>query len=71
MRTLVDIEESHLRELDVIAARERRSRAALVRQAIAEYLDKKESTSLDHAFGLWGDHRIDGLDYQSKVRSEW
>lgn len=71
MRTLVDIEDQHVRELDTIAARERRSRASLVREALAEYLSRKASTSLDEAFGLWGDRKTDGLAYQEKVRSEW
>lgn len=71
MRTLVDIDESHLKELDRLASRERRSRAAMVREAIAEYLDKRTPQALDDAYGLWGERKVDGLRYQEKVRSEW
>jgi predicted transcriptional regulator len=71
MRTLVDIDEPHLRELDRLASRERRSRAAMVREAIAEYLDKRTPQALDDAYGLWGERKVDGLHYQEKVRSEW
>ena len=71
MRTLVDIDEPHLRELDRLASRERRSRAAMVRQAIAEYLDRRAPQVFDGAYGLWGDRKVDGLHYQEKVRGEW
>ena len=71
MRTLVDIDEPHLKELDRLANRERRSRAAMVREAIAEYLDKRTPQALDDAYGLWGERNVDGLRYQEKVRSEW
>jgi predicted transcriptional regulator len=71
MRTLVDIDERHLRELDRLASRERRSRAAMVREAIAEYLDRRAPQARDEAYGLWGERTIDGLLYQEKVRSEW
>jgi metal-responsive CopG/Arc/MetJ family transcriptional regulator len=71
MRTLVDIDALHIRALDGMADREKRSRAALIRQAVAEYLEKRAASPLDHAFGLWGDRKIDGLEYQERLRSEW
>jgi predicted transcriptional regulator len=71
VRTLVDIHEPDLKELDRLASRERRSRAALVRQAISEYLDRRTPQALDDAYGLWGERKVDGLRYQEKVRSEW
>jgi predicted transcriptional regulator len=70
MRTVVDIDEPHLRELDLLASRERRSRGAMVREAIAEYPDRRAPQALDDAFGLWGERKIDGLRYQEKVRRE-
>ncbi|WP_274626528.1 ribbon-helix-helix protein, CopG family [Arvimicrobium flavum] len=71
MRTLVDIEEAHLRELDRLAKKKKKSRASIIRQAVAEYLEKRTPASLDEAFGLWGDRKVDGLEYQEKIRSEW
>jgi predicted transcriptional regulator len=71
MRTVVDIGETHLRKLDRLASRERRSRAAMIREAIAEYLDRRAPQALDDAFGLWGERKIDGLLYQENIRSEW
>jgi metal-responsive CopG/Arc/MetJ family transcriptional regulator len=71
VRILVDINPAHLRELDGMAGRERRSRAALIRQAVSEYLDKQSASQLGDAFGLWGDHKTDGVEYQEMMRSEW
>ncbi|WP_353644349.1 ribbon-helix-helix protein, CopG family [Mesorhizobium sp. WSM2239] len=71
MRILVDIDEPLLRRLDRLARRERRSRAAMVREAIAEYLDRRAPHVLDNAFGLWGERKTDGFVYQEKARSEW
>ena len=71
MRTLVDIEKPQLEKLDQHASRHKRSRAAVIRQAVAEYLKKHEEGGLKEAFGLWRDREVDGLEYQEKMRSEW
>jgi len=71
MRTLVDLGETQLQELDELSKEEKRSRAALIREAIDDFLNKRRSKLEGDAFGLWGKHRIDGLIYQKKVRSEW
>ena len=69
MRTLIDIPDDDLDRLDSLGRDEKRSRASMVREAIAEYLVHHETAS-DSAFGLWG-KQGDGLAYQKKVRSEW
>jgi hypothetical protein len=33
--------------------------------------DSKKRSGIDHAFGLWADRKIDGLEYQRKLRDEW
>jgi predicted transcriptional regulator len=71
MRALVDIDDSHIRELDRLAKDQKRSRAAVIREAVADYLDKRAQKTAEDAFGLWGKRKIDGLAYQEKVRSEW
>ena len=58
-------------ELDELSKREKRSRAALIRQAIDDYLRKRHHTQEGEAFGLWGKRKVDGLAYQEKVRGEW
>jgi hypothetical protein len=70
MRILVDIPDAELDSLNTIGVNERRSRAALIREAIADYLRGREPQRAD-AFGLWGKRKVDGLEYQTKVRAEW
>ena len=71
MRTLVDVGESQLQELDELSKEERRSRAALIREAIDDFLAKRRSKHEGDAFGLWGNRKVDGLVYQERLRSEW
>ena len=71
MRTLVDVGDTQLQELDELSKAEKRSRAALIREAIDDFLAKRRSQHEGEAFGLWGKRKVDGLAYQEKVRSEW
>lgn len=72
MRTLVDLGEDRVKELDKLSKQERKSRAALIRQAVDDYLSKqRRSAPQKRAFGLWKDVPIDGLEYQEKMRDEW
>ena len=71
MRTLVDLGDTQIEALDELSKKEKRSRAALIRQAIDDYLAKRHIKQEDDAFGLWGKRKVDGLAYQRKVRSEW
>jgi len=71
MRALIDLGDAQVRLLDELAKKERQSRAALIRQAIDEYLAKRRSKQIGDAFGLWGHRKTDGLAYQRKMRSEW
>lgn len=71
MRALVDIDELQIEKLDELARREKRSRAAVIREALREYLDARATEASSDAFGLWGDRTVDGLEYQERVRSEW
>jgi metal-responsive CopG/Arc/MetJ family transcriptional regulator len=71
MRALVDIPEAQLRALDELSRNEKQSRAALIRAAIDDYLAKRRRKQTRDAFGLWGSRRIDGMEYQERMRGEW
>lgn len=71
MRTIVDIGEAELQALDRIAEREQVSRAALVREAVADLLARRQAPAESEAFGLWGEGTVDGLAYQDTMRREW
>lgn len=70
MRTLIDIPDKQIRDLTDICRVEKISRAELIRQAISAYLEKKKPSEVE-AFGLWKERKVDGLEYQEQVRSEW
>lgn len=70
MRTLVDIPDRQIKELKAICEIEKVSRAEVIRQAIASYIEKKKPVTVE-AFGLWKKRKVDGLTYQERVRSEW
>ena len=71
MRILVDLGETQVQALDELAHKEKRSRAAVIRQAIDEYLVRRQKLEELDAFGLWGERKIDGLAYQEQVRGDW
>ena len=71
MRTLVDLGAAQIQALDDLSKKEKRSRAALIRQAIDDYLGKRRDRQESDAFGLWGKRKVDGLAHQEKVRGEW
>jgi predicted transcriptional regulator len=71
MRTLVDVGDAQVRELDELSKEEKRSRAALIREAIDDFLAKRRRKQAGDAFGLWGKPELDGLAYQNKLRNEW
>jgi len=71
MRALIDIEKHQIERLDELARRQRKSRAALIRHAVREYLDARTAEDAENAFGLWGNRDVDGLEYQERIRSEW
>ena len=70
MRTLVDLPESQLANLTALSVVRKTSRVALIREAIDEYL-KKNNPAPTESFGLWGLPRVDGLEYQKRMRDEW
>ena len=71
MRISVDLGETQIQALDELSKKEKRSRAALIRQAIDNYLAERHGKQESNAFGLWGHRKVDGLAYQEKVRCEW
>ena len=71
MRTLIDIPDVQLRALAALCERTRQPRAAVVREAIAEYLARHQGSVRDDAFGLWGPEGPDGLAFQERARAEW
>lgn len=70
-RALIDINQETLKKLDEIANIKHLSRAAVVRVAIDEFLQKNSICAAKNAFGILKQSPIDGLSLQEKLRGEW
>jgi hypothetical protein len=70
MRTLVDIPEPQLAKLAAISKARRLSRAEVIRQAIATYIETQPIRPEDAAFGIWKGVE-DGVEYQRRLRDQW
>ena len=71
-RTLVGFSDKDMQDLDALSAVKHISRAELIRQAVAMYIEKfKPAERSEDAFGLWKAKKMDGLGYQKKLREEW
>ena len=72
-RFLVDVPEDDVAQLDALARAEGKSRAAVLREAVANYLAAESKQGFEKYFGLWERHgsTVDGLDYERKLRGEW
>jgi len=70
MRTIVDIPEEKIKELDELGKKENQPRAVLIREAIGEYLHRRKENGLE-VFGLWKDKKIDSLKFERKIRKDW
>jgi len=71
MRTIIDVPDALIESLDQFCALEQRSRAALIREAITQYLKVKSVPAAEEAFGLWKKREVDGVQYQKSLRDEW
>lgn len=72
-RFLVDVPADDVRKLDEIAKREGKSRAAVLREAVSNYLEVCGKAGFEKYFGLWERHgsTVDGLEYERQLRGEW
>lgn len=71
MRTIVDIPDARVRELDRICKRRHVSRAAVIREAVDVLLELDTQANADRAFGIWRGHPVDALAFQRDLRAEW
>ncbi|MCU5773708.1 ribbon-helix-helix protein, CopG family [Erwiniaceae bacterium BAC15a-03b] len=70
-RIVIDLSEEDLRQLDNLKAIRDVSRAELIRQAMAAFLDRNRVGGNSNAFGLWGNKKVDGVIYENQMREEW
>lgn len=75
-RILADLPDDEIKRLDQLAFEQGKSRAAILREAVAAYRPQgpeADKTWLDKGFGLWARHGVeyDPHEYERKRRAEW
>lgn len=77
MRTIIELTDEQIKQLERICRRVGISRAEAVRRGVDLLLQQEQrredefTKALDAAFGMWKDRGIDGVEYQRKLRAEW
>ena len=72
-RILTDLPEEDVAALDQLAARNRRSRAAEIREAVELYLRRRAGNDwIERGYGYWQDRDDigDGVEYQRAIRDD-
>lgn len=72
MRILADLPDDDIAWLDAYAAESGKSRAALIREAVAAYRAGKRDW-LEQGFGLWTRYGkgADGAELEAEIRKGW
>jgi predicted transcriptional regulator len=75
-RILADLPDEDIERLDRIAREQGKSRAAVLREAVAAYNAQPSLEGgdwIDQGFGLWARHGLaeDPADYARRRRAEW
>ena len=70
-RTIIDIPNEQMAAIDQIRKVRKMPRAALVREALAEYIAGRMPAIGEEAFGIWRDQPVNSLVHERKLRKEW
>lgn len=70
-RVFLDLSDDVIRRLDSLKQQRNLPRAELLREAVEQYLEKQNTTSVRNALGLWRGKGEDGLECERKMREEW
>ncbi len=75
MRTIIDLPDDLLAQLDALKKTEHVSRAELIRRAVRAYLSGLTQPNAQDArakaFGLWRQPDRDALEIEESLRKEW
>ncbi|WP_339693494.1 ribbon-helix-helix protein, CopG family [uncultured Parasphingorhabdus sp.] len=72
-RILADLPEDDVKWLDAQAAEQGKSRAQLLREAVAGYRAEESKQGIEKYFGIWKDRTDigDAVDWQRRERASW
>jgi len=71
-RILADLPAEDIKRLDRIASEQGKSRASVLREAVAAYRVETPNDWIERGFGLWKDRTDigDAVEYQRRMRAE-
>lgn len=72
-RILADLPDEDIKWLDELAAEQGKSRAALLREAVAAYRPQAPNDWIEQGFGAWKDRDDigDAVEWQRRERASW
>lgn len=70
-RALIDIPNDKLKKLGEIAVMHHVSRAAVLRMAVDDFIEKVNKSASQDVFGILKDEKIDSIELQQTLREEW
>jgi predicted transcriptional regulator len=72
-RILADLPDDDIKWLDQLAAEQGKSRAAVLRDAVAAYRPQAPNDWIDRGFGIWKDRTDigDAVEWQRRERASW
>jgi predicted transcriptional regulator len=72
-RILADLPDEDIKWLDQLASEQGKSRAAVLREAVAAYRPQAPHDWIDKGFGLWKDRTDigDAVEWQRRERASW
>ena len=77
VRILISLPDQKLKQLDVLARKNKKSRAQVAREAVDLYLDKNDRRQeswqelVRSTAGIWKHKNMDTDTYLAKLRAEW
>jgi hypothetical protein len=71
MKVLIELPDDWVKTLDQIALRKKVARVDLIRLGVQKTIETESDAAYKAAFGAWKDEKIDGVEFQRKLREEW
>ena len=71
MRTIFEIPDEKVKQLDRLCKAQKISRAELIRRAIDNYLLDTPPVRREASLGIWKKKKIDSLKFEALIRNEW
>ena len=69
-RTIIDIPDKQLREIDRVCLALKISRAEAVRRGIAAFLERNQAVE-ENGYGLWRESKVEAKDLLESIRAKW